>query len=71
MNSSLEIIRDQNGYFRHPNGYPLVVIFDSKNNKDKPPDEISWQEPVVGSQLHELKESEIESCLFRWQRVLI
>jgi hypothetical protein len=64
MNSSLEIIRDQSGYFHHTNGYPLVVIFDSKNVKDKPPDEISWQKPVVGSHLHEPKESEIESYLF-------
>ncbi|TAQ84493.1 hypothetical protein B7494_g7186 [Chlorociboria aeruginascens] len=35
MNSSLEIITDQNGYFRHPDGYPLVVIFDSQH--DTPP----------------------------------
>ncbi|KAI9737859.1 MAG: hypothetical protein M1834_009229 [Cirrosporium novae-zelandiae] len=53
MDSSLEIIRDQNGYFHHSNGYPLVVIFDSKHREDKTPDEISWQEPVIGLHTHE------------------
>jgi hypothetical protein len=47
MNNSHDIIRDQNGYFRHLNGHPLVVIFDSKNGEDKPPPEISWQEPIT------------------------
>ncbi|RFU29231.1 hypothetical protein B7463_g7088, partial [Scytalidium lignicola] len=48
MNSSLDVIRDQNGYFRHADGYPLVVIFDSKHGKNKRSNEISWQEPVIG-----------------------
>jgi hypothetical protein len=57
MNTLPDIIRDQNGYFHHRNGVPLVVIFDSKNPQDKPPDEISWQEPVIASGATELKES--------------
>jgi hypothetical protein len=70
MNSSLEIIRDQNGYFRHPNGYPLVVIFDSKHGEDKAPDEISWQEPLIGLHTHAPEEGEIGSYVLLWQRSL-
>jgi hypothetical protein len=46
MNNSHDIIRDQNGYFHHSDGYPLVVIFNSKDDEDKPPP-ISWQEPIT------------------------
>jgi len=63
MNSSLEVIRDQNGYFRHPNGCPLVVIFDSKHAEDETPHEISWQEPVIGYHTYEPERGEIEPCL--------
>jgi hypothetical protein len=60
MNNSHDIIRDQNGYFRHPNGYPLVLIFDSKNGEDKPPSEISWQEPITWSHTQNIdKEGEL------------
>ncbi|KAF4632435.1 hypothetical protein G7Y89_g5703 [Cudoniella acicularis] len=47
MTSSIEVVKDQNGYFRDTRGRPLVVIF---NGKDKNPDEISWQEPIIGPQ---------------------
>jgi len=43
-----DIIMDQDGHFRHPNGYPLVVIFDSKNEQEKPRYETCWQEPILG-----------------------
>lgn len=56
MNSSNGIIQDHNGYFRHPDGYPLVVIFDSKHGQQKPPDELSWQEPVIGEHTDDLGE---------------
>lgn len=56
MSASLEIIRDENGHFRHPNGYPLVVIFDSKIDEEKTPHEISWQDPVIVPRSYESKE---------------
>jgi hypothetical protein len=49
MSGSSKVIQDQSGYFHHPNGYPLVVIFDSKRAEAKDPNELSWQEPVIGS----------------------
>jgi hypothetical protein len=65
MNNSHNIIRDQNGYFHHSNGYPLVVIFDSKNGEDKPPPEISWQEPITWSHTQTTdKESQLTIYIF-------
>lgn len=49
MANPIEVVRDQSGYFRQPNGRPLVVIFDSKEEN---PSEISWQEPVIGTHTH-------------------
>lgn len=63
MSNSLEITRDQNGYFRHRDGYPLVVIFDSKDAEDKTPNAISWQEPVIGTHTHKPKDSVSEPCI--------
>jgi hypothetical protein len=60
MNGSLEIIRDENGHFRHPDGYPLVVIFDSKVDEEKTSREISWQDPVIVPHCHEPKEGIFE-----------
>jgi hypothetical protein len=54
MASSLNITADDNGHFRHPDGCPLVVIFDSKDAK-KLPDALSWQEPLVGDKSHTSK----------------
>ncbi|KAH8819441.1 hypothetical protein F5884DRAFT_760528 [Xylogone sp. PMI_703] len=59
MNGTLDVIPDQNGHFRHPDGYPLVVIFDSKLSKEKRPKNISWQEPVIGLHSHKPKDDNI------------
>ncbi|KAE9377527.1 hypothetical protein N431DRAFT_478767 [Stipitochalara longipes BDJ] len=52
MNSSLKITADENGYFRHPEGHPLVVIFDSKHGDPKRAAQISWQHPIIGVHPH-------------------
>jgi len=68
MNSSLKITRDENGHFRHPDGYPLVVIFDSKADQQTTSHEISWQDPVVVTNLHKPKEGN-RGVLYSWLRV--
>lgn len=59
MNRSNGIIRDHDGYFRHPDGYPLVVIFDSKDGEEALPRELSWQEPVIASHTDQPRDGEI------------
>jgi len=59
MNSSLKITADENGYFRHPEGHPLVVIFDSKHGDPKTAAQVSWQHPVIGIHPHEPDEGKI------------
>lgn len=72
MNNSLrEVVTDENGYFHHPNGYPLVVIFDSKHGKEKKNDKLSWQEPVIGQQIHDPDDGAVISHEFPFVVALI
>lgn len=48
MNGSFEIITEPNGFIHHSSGCPVVIIFDSTKAEEKPPGEITWQEPVIG-----------------------
>jgi hypothetical protein len=59
MTSSNEVTTDENGYFYHQQGYPLVVIFDSKDVKNLSTSELSWQDPVIACQMPQLSEGKI------------
>lgn len=52
MNPSHMIWKGNDGTFQHQDGLPFVVVFDSKDDKDK---KLTWKTPVSTSSRQEYK----------------